>query len=196
MKKEELKTFLDENKITVDDSQFEAMAKQFETVVPYDRLKAKVDEYNTLKARYDEATANITKLTVDKDILSTERDTLSTKVNELSTYREKYEAFEKAENEKLVSSYTEKLKMFDVTDKDSRFEKINKVKGKLIVPEEGKELTLEQINKNLEVISIAEDTGLFESAKVDDIKTPAPSKVEVSQPTSPIQRFAQKEASV
>lgn len=196
MKREELKAILDESKITVDDSQLDAILKHFDKVVPYDRLKEKVDEYNTLKAKYDETSANLTKLTVDKDLVVDEKNRLSTAVNELNTYKQKYELFEKEQNEKVFATHADKLKMFDITDKDSRFPKVSKIKEKLIVPEEGKQLTLEQVNRNLEVISIAEDTGLFDAPKSNDIATPAPSKTDQSVAMSPIQRFAQKASTV
>lgn len=192
MLKEDLKAIFDEIQLTTSDAQLDTIAKRFEKTVPYDRLKEKVDEFNTLKESYDKSVASAESVTKERDLLKVERDSFERRVNDLTSYKDKFDAIQKSENDSLIAKHSDKMKLFDITEKDSRFSKVSKIKDKLTIPKDGEELSIEDISRNLELISIAEDTGLFETVGGSDTTAPAPSVSSPSVELTPVQAFANK----
>ena len=105
--------------------------------------------------------------------LESERDTLKeslekasgndqkAEIERLKQIEAQYQAIQTETETKLKNTWAEKVKVF-AGDKSSKlYEKAEKVKSRFILPTEGSELTIDQINKNLEAFTLLEETGYF-----------------------------------
>jgi len=105
--------------------------------------------------------------------LESERDTLKdslekasgndqkAEIERLKKIEAQYQEIQTETETKIKNTWAEKAKIF-AGDKSSKlFEKAEKVKSRFILPTEGSELTIEQINKNLEAFTLLEETGYF-----------------------------------
>lgn len=128
--------------------------------------------------------------------LESERDTLKdslekasgndqkAEIERLKKIEAQYQAIQTETETKIKTQWAEKAKVF-AGDKTSKlFEKAEMVKGDFIFPEEGQELTIDQINANLKAFSLLEKTGHFtadtkptggEPPKTGDPETPTSS---------------------
>lgn len=200
MTKDEIKAMLSEAGITVDDTQIAKVEEKIGKTVPYSRFKEKVDDYNSLKVDYDKAVETSKTYTEQIESLSTEKTKLQASINELSAYKSKYSELEKIEQErakqentKLMETYEAKMKLFEVKESDSRYNKLTGAKAKLITPNEGETLSIDQIKSNMEKIELLESAGIFEQQEGADIKVPVPTRpVNTDVPISPVQAFASK----
>lgn len=73
----------------------------------------------------------------------------------------KYDEVIEKQNAELKTKWAEKAKLLAVDSSSKLFAKVEKVKGKFILPAEGQELTLDQIRKNMETWDILETAGHF-----------------------------------
>ena len=60
-----------------------------------------------------------------------------------------------------MASWTEKAKLLSIDKSDKRYDKVEKIKGKFIMPAEGQELTPDQIAKNIETYDLLTEAGYF-----------------------------------
>lgn len=86
---------------------------------------------------------------------------LKAEIERLCKVEAEYQDYLKAEDIKVVNSWTEKAKVFEVQEHDKRYERIQAVKADFAWAAEGKTLTAAEAKSNLEKLGLLEKAGAF-----------------------------------
>jgi hypothetical protein len=121
-------------------------------MIPKSRFNSVIKERNTLRADVAEKDSVI-------ETLKTEKETLKTQTEELTGFKTKWESQQEARNNEILSNWEEKAKIFAIDETDKRFETVNNLKESFVFAEEGKKLSPEQANSNLEKYNLLEKAG-------------------------------------
>ena len=149
------------SKLTEEQSELKAQIagaiREVDTVL--DDLKAANSESRSRKEKIREMQAEIDSTKADLEKAS--GNDYKAEIERLKKIEAQYQAIQTETETKIKNQWAEKAKIF-AGDKSSKlFEKAEKVKSRFILPTEGSELTIDQINKNLEAFSLLEETGYF-----------------------------------
>lgn len=109
---------------------------------------------------------------------------LKAEIESLRKVKAEYDAFRKAEDEKIVNMWLEKAKVFDVPETDKRHATIQSLRPKFHFAEGDNQVSVEQAKANLEKLELLETTGVFEIPKdhTPNTQPPAPGKPGEAQP--------------
>ena len=97
----------------------------------------------------------------DDEIAKTLSPEAKAEIAELRKIKEAHEALLTAKAAETLASWTEKAKLLSIDKTDKRYDKVEKIKGKFIMPKEGEELTPDQIAKNIETYDLLTEAGYF-----------------------------------
>jgi len=100
-------------------------------------------------------------------------------IAELRKIKEAHEALLSAKAAETLASWTEKAKLLSIDKTDKRYDKVEKIKGKFIMPAEGQELTPDQIAKNIETYDLLTEAGYF-AVETQNAGGASPTKVTTS----------------
>lgn len=92
---------------------------------------------------------------------SSSADVLKKKDEELQQLKNKLAEIELREKQNLEKQWNDISKVFTIPETDKRFTQIQKVKNHFKFPEEGKQLTMEEIKENLKVYQVLADAGIL-----------------------------------
>ena len=134
-----------------------------------DTLSSANKESASRKARIRELEASLSDNEEQIKVLSNSTD--KAEMDRLRKIESDYTAHQKAQQDKLISDWNEKAKVFSVDKTDPLFEKVSKLKDKFTL--EG-EITPEIAQKNMDAYSLLETAGVFTPpAKTDTGYPPA-----------------------
>ena len=149
------------SKLTEEQSELKAQIagaiREVDTVL--DDLKAANAESKTRKEKIREMQAELDSTKADLDKANGQDH--KAELERLKAIETKYNAQQAEAETKLKNQWAEKAKVFSGDKTSKLFEKAEKVKSRFILPTEGSELTIDQINKNLEAFTLLEETGYF-----------------------------------
>jgi len=129
----------------------------------YDDLKSANAESKSRKEKIRELQSELEN---KADFSETEKK-LKAEIERLKTVETEYNTVKTAEQAKVVNTWKEKSKVFEVEKTAKNFDKISKLKEKFAFPEG--EIDFDTASKNLEKYELLESAGAFEVA---DTKTP------------------------
>jgi len=129
----------------------------------YDDLKSANAESKSRKEKIRELQSELEN---KADFSETEKK-LKAEIERLKTVETEYNTVKTAEQQKIVNTWKEKSKVFEVEKTAKNFDKISKLKEKFAFPEG--DIDFETASKNLEKYELLESAGAFEVA---DTKTP------------------------
>jgi len=111
------------------------------------------------KKQIKELTEKVTGL--ESDLAKKDTPEAKAEIAELRKIKEAHEALLSAKAAETLASWTEKAKLLSIDKTDKRYDKVEKIKGKFIMPAEGQELTPDQIAKNIETYDLLTEAGYF-----------------------------------
>jgi len=120
----------------------------------------------------------------DDEIAKTLSPEAKAEIAELRKIKEAHEALLTAKAAETLASWTEKAKLLSIDKTDKRYEKVEKIKGKFILPTEGQELTPDQIAKNIETYDLLTEAGYFAVETQKPGGAPPANNADVPQPGS------------
>jgi len=130
--------------------------------------KTIVDELHDANAESKSRKETIRQLKSDleskEDFAQTESK-LKAEIEQLKKVKAEYDAFRKAEDEKIVNMWLEKAKLFDIPETDKRHAKIQAIRPKFHFAEGDNQVSVEQAKANLEKLELLETTGVFDIPK-------------------------------
>jgi hypothetical protein len=97
----------------------------------------------------------------DDEIAKAQSPEAKAEIAELRKIKEAHEALLTAKAAETLASWTEKAKLLSIDKTDKRYDKVEKIKGKFIMPTEGQELTPDQLAKNIETYDLLTEAGYF-----------------------------------
>lgn len=135
------------------------------------------------KARKEQIRELKAELESKEDFTQTESK-LKAEIEQLKKVKAEYDAFKKAEDEKIVNMWLEKAKLFDIPETDKRHATIQALRPKFAFAEGDNQVSVEQAKANLEKLELLETTGVFEIPKdhTPNTQPPAPGKHGEAQP--------------
>lgn len=109
---------------------------------------------------------------------------LKAEIESLRKVKAEYDAFRKAEDEKIVNMWLEKAKVFDVPETDKRHATIQSLRPKFHFAEGDNQVTVEQAKANLEKLELLELSGalVIPDTSTPNTQPPAPGKPGEAQP--------------
>ena len=109
---------------------------------------------------------------------------LKAEIESLRKVKAEYDAFRKAEDEKIVNMWLEKAKVFDVDKTDKRFDKLQSLRPKFHFAEGDNQVSVEQAKANLEKLELLELSGalVIPDTSTPNTQPPAPGKPGEAQP--------------
>ena len=149
--------------------------------------KTIVDELHDANAESKSRKETIRQLKSDleskEDFAQTESK-LKAEIEQLKKVKAEYDAFRKAEDEKIVNMWLEKAKVFDVDKTDKRFDKLQSLRPKFHFAEGDNQVTVEQAKANLEKLELLELSGalVIPDTSTPNTQPPAPGKPGEAQP--------------
>jgi predicted nuclease with TOPRIM domain len=149
--------------------------------------KTIVDELHDANAESKSRKETIRQLKSDleskEDFAHTESK-LKAEIESLRKVKAEYDAFKKAEDEKIVNMWLEKAKVFDVDKTDKRFDKLQSLRPKFHFAEGDNQVTVEQAKGNLEKLELLELSGalVIPDTSTPNTQPPAPGKPGEAQP--------------
>ena len=120
----------------------------------------------------------------DDEIAKTLSPEAKAEIAELRKIKEAHEALLTAKAAETLASWTEKAKLLSIDKTDKRYDKVEKIKGKFILPTEGQELTPDQIAKNIETYDLLTEAGYFAVETQKPGGAPPANNADVPQPGS------------
>ena len=111
------------------------------------------------KKQIKELTEKVTGL--ESDLAKKDTPEAKAEIAELRKVKEAHEALLTAKAAETLASWTEKAKLLSIDKTDKRYDKVEKIKGKFIMPTEGQELTPDQLAKNIETYDLLTEAGYF-----------------------------------
>jgi len=120
----------------------------------------------------------------DDEIAKTLSPEAKAEIAELRKIKEAHEALLTAKAAETLASWTEKAKLLSIDKTDKRYDKVEKIKGKFIMPKEGEELTPDQIAKNIETYDLLTEAGYFAVETQKPGGAPPANNADVPQPGS------------
>jgi len=130
------------------------------------------------KKQIKELTEKVTGL--ESDLAKKDTPEAKAEIAELRKIKEAHEALLTAKAAETLASWTEKAKLLSIDKTDKRYDKVEKIKGKFIMPAEGQELTPDQIAKNIETYDLLTEAGYF-AVETQEAGGKSPVKVETQQ---------------
>jgi DNA repair exonuclease SbcCD ATPase subunit len=109
---------------------------------------------------------------------------LKAEIESLRKVKAEYDAFRKAEDEKIVNMWLEKAKVFDVPETDKRHATIQSLRPKFHFAEGDNQVSVEQAKANLEKLELLELSGalVIPDTSTPNTQPPAPGKPGEAQP--------------
>ena len=109
---------------------------------------------------------------------------LKAEIEQLKKVKAEYDAFKKAEDEKIVNMWLEKAKVFDVPETDKRHATIQSLRPKFHFAEGDNQVTVEQAKANLASLELLELSGalVIPDTSTPNTQPPAPGKPGEAQP--------------
>lgn len=157
--------------------------REAQTII--DDLKSANGESKSRKEQIRELKAE---LESKEDFTATESK-LKAEIESLRKVKAEYDAFRKAEDEKIVNMWLEKAKVFDVDKTDKRFDKLQSLRPKFAFAEGDNQVTVEQARANLEKLELLEASGAL---SIPDEHTPNATPPAPDQRPAPVNPFAGK----
>ena len=134
------------------------------------------------KKQIKELTEKVTGL--ESDLAKKDTPEAKAEIAELRKIKEAHEALLTAKAAETLASWTEKAKLLSIDKTDKRYDKVEKIKGKFILPKEGEELTPDQIAKNIETYDLLTEAGYFAVETQKPGGAPPANNADVPQPGS------------
>ncbi len=119
-----------------------------------DAIGARNKENERLRKKAEELEAKLSDL-------SGQADAVKKKDEELNNLKAKLAEIELREKQNLEKQWNDISKVFAIPETDKRFTQIQKLKNHFKFPEEGKQLTMEEIKENLKVYQVLADAGIL-----------------------------------
>jgi predicted nuclease with TOPRIM domain len=140
------------------------------------------------KARKEQIRELKAELESKEDFTQTESK-LKAEIEQLKKVKAEYDAFKKAEDEKIVNMWLEKAKLFDVPETDKRHAKIQAIRPKFHFAEGDNQVSVEQAKANLDKLELLEASGAL---SIPDEHTPNATPPAPDQRPAPVNPFAGK----
>ena len=137
--------------------------REAQTII--DDLKSANGESKSRKEQIRELKAELE----SKEDFSATESKLKAEIESLRKVKAEFDAFRKAEDEKIVNMWLEKSKVFDVDKTDKRFDKLQSLRPKFAFAEGDNQVSVEQAKANLEKLELLELSGAL---VIPDTRTP------------------------
>lgn len=152
--------------------------REAQTII--DDLKSANGESKARKEQIRELKAELE----SKEDFTTTESKLKAEIESLRKVKAEYDAFRKAEDEKIVNMWLEKAKVFDVDKTDKRFDKLQSLRPKFAFAEGDNQVSVEQAKANLASLELLELSGalVIPDTSTPNTQPPAPGKPGDAQP--------------
>ena len=152
--------------------------REAQTII--DDLKSANGESKARKEQIRELKAELE----SKEDFSATESKLKAEIESLRKVKAEFDAFRKAEDEKIVNMWLEKSKVFDVDKTDKRFDKLQSLRPKFAFAEGDNQVSVEQAKANLEKLELLELSGalVIPDTRTPNTQPPATGKPGEAQP--------------